>query len=199
MSDTVSVANASSIFGPAIASFELSSIARGYFLLDKIVKKAHVKILEASSVSPGKFFILINGDEASVAESRIELLNLCESTLIDEVYIPHLHQEVLPGLYAQNRFQVSESIAIVEVATVSSGLLSCDRALKSADVHLIDFRNARGIGGKSFYFLTGSLDNIQAAVIEAAQAINSRGTLIRTEVIPNPHEDFLNYFNIENG
>src|ERR1700677_3816906 len=97
------------IFGPAIGAFEFSSISRGYFLLDKLVKKAPVKILEASSVSPGKFFILINGDEASVEESRKELLALGSDHVLDEVYIPQLHEEVLPALYAQNKFQVLES------------------------------------------------------------------------------------------
>src|SRR4051812_13974258 len=116
------------IFGPAIATFEISSIARGYFLLDQLVKKAPVKILEAAPVTPGKFFILINGDEASVEESRrhlIEQLNgQTGAGLIDEVYIPQIHEEVLPAMYAQNKFQVNESLGIVETATVSAGLVS---------------------------------------------------------------------------
>jgi microcompartment protein CcmL/EutN len=185
------------IFGPAIASFELTSIARGYFLLDKLVKKAHVKILEASAVSPGKFFILINGDEASVEEAKNEVILLSDNTVLDHVFIPQIHSEVLPGLYAQNKFQVTESLGILEISTTSSGLLSADCALKMSDVHLIDFRNARGVGGKSFYFITGSLDSVQSAVAEGASCLNQRGTLLRSEVIPNPHPDFLTYFNIE--
>jgi microcompartment protein CcmL/EutN len=185
------------IFGPAIASFELSSIARGYFLLDKLVKKAPVKILEAAAVSPGKFFILINGDEASVEESRKELLALAANQIIDEVYIPFLHPEVLPGMYSQNRFPVVESVGIVETAAVSSGLVSADRACKGANVHLIDFRMARGIGGKAYYFVTGTLENVEASVADGVSAIVDKGTLIRTEIIANPHEDFLKYFNVE--
>lgn len=184
------------IFGPAIATFEISSIARGYFLLDQLVKKAPVKILEASSVSPGKFFILINGDEASVDESRKKLLQDAVGHVIDEVFIPQLHPEVLPAVYAQSRFAISESVGIIETATVSSGLVSADHALKSSDVHLIDFRLARGIGGKAYYFVTGTLDNVQAAVEASSVAIESKGTLIRTELIARPHEDFLKYFNL---
>src|SRR4051812_43985323 len=149
------------IFGPAVATFELSSIARGYFLLDQLVKKAPVKILEAASVSPGKFFILINGDEASVEESRNHILPLGTNQIIDEVYIPYLHSEVLPALYSQSQHQVNESLGIVETATVASGLVSADQALKSANVHLIDFRMARGIGGKSYYFVTGNLEDVE--------------------------------------
>jgi microcompartment protein CcmL/EutN len=184
------------IFGPAIASFEISSIARGYFLLDQLVKKAPVKILEAASVTPGKFFILINGDEASVEESRKTLLAQAANLIIDEVYIPYLHSEVLPAMYAQNRFSIDESVGIVETAAVSSALVSADKACKAANVHLIDFRMARGIGGKAYYFVTGRLEDVQASVEAGASAAADKGTLIRTEVIASPHDDFLKYFNI---
>src|ERR1700691_5608210 len=105
------------IFGPAISTFEISSIARGYFLLDQLVKKAPVHILEAAAVSPGKFFILINGDEASVEESRKTLLEQAAEQVLDEVYIPQIHPEVLPALYSQNQFSILESVGIVETAT----------------------------------------------------------------------------------
>jgi microcompartment protein CcmL/EutN len=184
------------IFGPAIATFELSSISKGYFLLDQLVKKAESKILEASAVSPGKFFILINGDEASVGESRKEVLDQGAQWILDEVFIPQIHNEVIPGLYAQNNFQVQDSLAIVETATVASGLLSADAGLKAADVHLVDFRMARGIGGKAYFFLAGTLDNVQAAVDESVKALSLKASLIRSDIIANPHEDFLKYFNI---
>src|SRR3954469_17153233 len=105
------------IFGPAISVFEISSIARGYFLLDQVVKKAPVQILEAAAVSPGKFFVLINGDEASVEESRGHVLLQGRDHVLDEVFIPQIHPEVLPAMYAQNRFLVQESVGIVETAT----------------------------------------------------------------------------------
>lgn len=184
------------IFGPAIATFEISSIARGYFLLDQIVKKAPVKVLEASSVTPGKFFILINGDVASVEESRLAVLAQGANHMIDDVLIPDLHPEILPGVYSQNQFQISESVGVVETTTVSSGLIAADRGLKSSDTHLIDFQMARGIGGKAYFFLTGTLDNVQAGVEAAAMSLLEKGTLIRTEVIASPHEDFLAYFNL---
>ena len=184
------------IFGPAVALFEISSISRGYYLLDQLVKKAPVKILEAASVSPGKFFILINGDEASVGESHADLVVQAENSLIDEVLIPQLHEEVLPGLYSQNNFSVEDSLGIIEITTVASALISADCALKTANVHLVDFRMARGIGGKAYYFVTGTLDNVQAAIHEGCAILSDKGTLIRSDIIPRPHEDFLKYFNI---
>lgn len=182
------------IFGPAITALEISSIALGYTLVDKAVKKAPVKILEGSALTPGKFFILLNGAEAAIEESRTEMLLLVGQHVLDEVYIPQLHQEVLPALYSQSKFKVDESLAIVETATICSGFVSADQAVKNADVHLIDFRIARGIGGKSYFFLTGKLEEIHASVESVTTSLSTRGTLLRTEVIANPHEDFLQHF-----
>lgn len=182
------------IFGPAINALEISSIALGYTLVDKAVKKAPVKILEGSPLTPGKFFILLNGDEASIEESRDEMKSLVGVNLIDEVYIPQLHDEVLPALYSQSKFKVEESVAIIETATIASGFLSADQAVKNSDVHLIDFRIARGIGGKSFYFITGKLEEVAAGIEAATNSLATRGTLLRTELIANPHPDFLHHF-----
>lgn len=182
------------IFGPAITVFEISSIALGYSLIDKAVKKAPVKILEGHPLTPGKFFILLNGEEASIEESRKEIQLLVGSSIIDEVYIPQLHEEVLPALYSQSQFPVEESLAIVETSTISSGFLSSDQAVKNAAVHLIDFKIARGIGGKSYFFVTGKLEEVHAAVETVQSSLSARGTLLRTEVIANPHPDFLHHF-----
>ncbi len=188
------------IFGPAITAIEISSIALCYALIDKAVKKAPVKILEGSPLTPGKFFILLNGDEASIEESRKEIFALAGTHVIDNVYIPQLHQEVLPALYSQNQFRVEESIGIVETATISSGFISADEAVKHANVHLIDFRIARGIGGKSFFFFTGKLEEVHASIDSVEKILLERGTLLRTEVIANPHEDFLqHFFNLGDG
>jgi microcompartment protein CcmL/EutN len=91
---------------------------------------------------------------------------------------------------------VAESLGIVETATVSSGLISADCAVKGADVHLVDFRMARGIGGKAYYFVTGTQDNVEASVEAGGEAANIKSALIRLEVIARPHEDFLTYFNL---
>ncbi|HEX4925680.1 MAG TPA: BMC domain-containing protein [Bdellovibrionales bacterium] len=184
------------LFGPAVGIFEIASLARGYALMDRILKKAPVKILEASYMTPGKFFILFNGDEASVHESFHDVLQSSKKDLLDSVLIPNLHEQVLPGLYGQLKTQVTDSVAVVETASMASGLIAADRSIKDANVTLIEIRSSRGIGGKCLYFVTGRLEEAQASVEAAERALHERGTLLHTEVIANPHEDFLQYFNL---
>lgn len=183
-------------FGPAIAILEMSSLASGYAAMDMLVKKAPVRILEGSAMSPGKFFILINGDEASVYESYKEATEKKDWGFLDSVLIPQIDPQVLPGMYGLAKVQVSESLLIVETASMSSGIISCDSALKAASVDLIEFKTSRGIGGKSLYFVTGSLDSVEAARDAVSNSLKSRGTLLKTELIARPHNDFLQYFNI---
>lgn len=184
------------LFGPSIGIFELASLARGYAMMDVIVKKAPVKILEGTFMTPGKFFILFNGDEASVDASFTAVTELAKSQTIDSVLIPQLHETILPGLYGLLKNEVTESLGIIETATMSSGIVAADTTMKNADVKLIEIRSSRGIGGKCFYIFTGSLDEVQAGVSSAHDSLRSRGTLVHSEIISRPHNDFLEYFNI---
>jgi microcompartment protein CcmL/EutN len=92
--------------------------------------------------------------------------------------------------------QVTHSLAVIETASMCSGLLAADRSVKDANVQLIEIRSSRGIGGKCLYFVTGKLEETQAAVEAAETVLKERGTLLHTEIIANPHEDFLQHFNI---
>ncbi len=183
-------------FGPAVGILEMTSLASGYAAMDLLVKKAPVRILEGSMMSPGKFFILINGDEASVFESFNEALQKKEWGFLDSVLISQIDPRVLPAMYGLAKEQVKESLLIVETASMSSGIISSDAALKSASVEIIELRTSRGIGGKSVFFLTGALDAVEAARESVSEILKSRGTLLRTEIIARPHQDFLQYFNL---
>jgi microcompartment protein CcmL/EutN len=183
-------------FGPAVGIFEIGSLARGYALMDQILKKAPVKILEGTYMSPGKFFILFNGDEASTEESFQTVRNAPQPSILDSVLIHQIHESILPGMYGLLKTEVRHSLGVVETSTMASGILAADRSMKEANVELIELRSSRGIGGKCLYFVTGKLEEVQASVSAAQAILSERGTLLHTEVIANPHSDFLQYFNM---
>ena len=87
---------------PAIGLIELSSIARGLRTVDDMIKKAPINVLMSKTVSPGKFIILVTGDVASVDESMREGNQTADSYLVDHLFIPQIHPQVLPGI--QSRF-----------------------------------------------------------------------------------------------
>ena len=53
----------------AIGMVELSSIARGIYTADQMIKTAAVEAVSCTAVCPGKYIVLIQGDVAAVESS----------------------------------------------------------------------------------------------------------------------------------
>ena len=175
----------------AIALLEVASIAQGIFLCDAIVKRAPVRFLRTEAVSPGKFLVLFTGDVASVQESYTEALELAEGELVDAFFLPHVHEAVVPAIAGAPGAASVDALGIYECHTVAAGILAADKALKAADVALIEFKTAKGIGGKAYFTLTGSQTEVEAALDAADEVCEEARTRVRRVVIPNPHEDFM--------
>ncbi|MGC4114262.1 MAG: BMC domain-containing protein [Myxococcales bacterium] len=174
--------------GPAIALFEVDSIARGYVVADAVVKKAPVRLLMTDTVTPGKFLVLIDGEVADVEASFLEGVEVAGSLLLDKLFLPQAHADLSPALRGAVVPGFIDSLAIVEIGSVAATLLAADAALKAAQVRLLKLHLARGIGGKGYFSMTGSLDSIEAAVA-AASTIIAPELLVNTEVIASPHAD----------
>src|SRR5690606_10489749 len=76
---------------PALAFLELSSISRGLFLTDLVLKKAPVKVLSSQPVSGGKHVLLFVGDVAAVEESYVAALEGAEGTVSRKILIHGVH------------------------------------------------------------------------------------------------------------
>lgn len=53
----------------AIGMVEFSSIARGIYAADQMVKISEVEIVTAQTICPGKYIALVEGDVAAVQDS----------------------------------------------------------------------------------------------------------------------------------
>ena len=174
---------------PAVALIELRSIARGVKTADAMVKKAPVKLMEARTVCPGKYIILIAGETEAVENSFNAGLELGAEMIVDELILPHASDQLVPAMSACVSIDRIDSLGIVETFSVASTLLSADASAKSAQVRLIELRMANGLGGKSFYTMTGELADIEAGVEAGVGIIEDAGMLVCSEIVPNPHED----------
>jgi len=173
----------------ALGLLELDSIAAGVEVADAMVKMAPVAIADAFMVTPGKYVVLVHGDPSSVASSLDAGRAMSQGTLVDSLYIPFLHPQVLPALRREVRLETVEAVGLVETTSVASGVLAADDAAKAAAVRLVHLHVARGIGGKSILLLEGPLHDVQAAVEAAAQRARAAVRLAFTRVIPQPHPD----------
>jgi bacterial microcompartment shell protein len=161
----------------AIGAVETSSIAQGVVTGDAMVKTAEVTLLAATTLTPGKYWVLIGGEVATVAAE----------TLLDSLFIPQLHEQVMPALAGTAMRRDDDALGVIETLSAASAIEAADRAVKAANVTLRDLRLANGIGGKGVVYLTGDVSNVQAALEAGREVALRKGLLARAVVIPRLH------------
>jgi microcompartment protein CcmL/EutN len=177
--------------GPALAVVELASIARGHRVADAMCKRAPVRLMRADAISPGKFVVLVEGDVAAVDESFRVGADVAADRAVDTLFLPQPHQALWPALVGgANAAEGVESLGVVETTTVAATVRAADAAVKAARVRVTEMQLGRGIGGKAFFTVTGSLAEVEAAV-EAALGVLDATHVHTTEIIPAPHADFV--------
>lgn len=173
----------------AIGVIELSSIAKGIELCDNMIKAATVKVLDSLPMCPGKYVIIIAGDIASVESSVAVASDKAKPYVLDSVLIPNIHEQVMHAVNGTTPQDHLEALGIVETFSVASCIRAADTAVKAAFVNLIEVRLSRGMGGKSYVTLTGTVGDVTAAVEAGAACARQEGLLVADTVIASPHEE----------
>jgi microcompartment protein CcmL/EutN len=177
--------------GPCIGLLELCSVARGVEVADAILWEAAIEMLFASPVHPGKYVMLFTGSVQDVTSSLRRGVEAAGEDLVDQLLIQQVHKQVEAGLRRKGG-QINghlDAVGVVETTTVAASILAADAALKTATVDLLDLRIANGLGGKSFFTLTGEVSDVRSSVQAGARLAEEAGTLARQVVIPRPHPD----------
>jgi microcompartment protein CcmL/EutN len=172
----------------AVCVIETSSIARGFVVLDALVKRAPVVVKTARAVSPGKFLLVFGGDVDSVVESRAAALEKAGSDLIDELFLPGAHPALLSAIDQAITPHHGEAVGIVEMATVASTVHAADVALKAVDVAVLRMHLALGIGGKGYFTIAGGVGDV-AAALDAVKDAVSVERVVGVELIAQPHAE----------
>ncbi len=175
----------------ALALLELGSVARGYRVLDWMVKEAPVTIVEANVVEPGKYLILFGGGVAEVQASFDEGVEIAGELVIDKLLLPMAHPRVWACLAGQESLGNADCVGIIEGTAVASVIEAADRTAKEADVHLAGLRLTPGLGGRAYYVITGEQHSVEAGVAVARDLLGPKGRLLDTQIIPRAHAEFL--------
>ncbi|MBM3306989.1 MAG: BMC domain-containing protein [Candidatus Eisenbacteria bacterium] len=172
----------------AIALVETISVAIGVRVADEMAKRAPVEILEATPICPGKYMVLVAGDVASVEASLRRGVEAGGDVVVDTLFIPNVDAQVFPAILGATAVGALSSLGVVETFTAASTILCADAAAKAASVRLIEIRLAKGLGGKAFFTMTGELHEVEAAMDAAVAVARAGGNLVRSVVIPRPHD-----------
>jgi microcompartment protein CcmL/EutN len=177
----------------AIGLLEFGSVARGLQSTDAMLKAAEVQLLLAMPVCAGKFATLVAGTVASVTSAVAAGETAAEGQVLDRLVLPNVHPQLFPALTGTAQVERVEAIGVVETFGIAASVLAADAAAKAASVTLLEVRLARGLGGKAYFTLTGTVSAVEAAVAAACLLVQESGLLVHRTVIPSPHPDLIGF------
>ena len=118
----------------AIAALETSSIAQGFVTADAMVKQAEVEVLEASVLSPGRYWIVVGGEVATVRAAHRRGVEVAADALLDQLFIPQLHVGVMPALRGLVPASEDDAVGILETLSAASAIVAADTEIGRAHV-----------------------------------------------------------------
>ena len=172
---------------------EFKSVSRGIQVTDSMTKSAKINILQASTLCPGKYLTIIEG--------QISALNSAEKIaetgggrhLFSSSLVSNIDEKITGAIAGRLADPDSGAICIIEGPQMADLVSSSDIAVDSAPVEFIEYRLARGCGVASFYIMTGELSSVNEAAENAARYLKGRGSLLAYRIIPGPDRQVLRW------
>ncbi len=173
----------------AIGMIEYATVATGVQAADMMVKTAEVEIIQAETVCPGKYIVLVSGNLSAVKASVEASKEKFGDKFIDSFVLGNPHEDIFPALYGATDPGDVNALGIVETYSAASIIVAADIAAKTADVKLLEIRVAKGMCGKSYVMMTGEVAAVSASVEKAKQTVGEGGMLLDTCVIASPDKE----------
>ncbi len=170
----------------ALGMVEYKTVASGMTAADLLVKTAEVDIIEAKTVCPGKYLVLIEGSLSAVRAAVDAAKTRYPDTLIDSFVLGNPHPTIFDAIYGTADVGSPNALGVLETYSSSAAIVAADIAAKTAYVDLIELRLARGMCGKSYLLLTGEVAAVTAAIERAQAGAGENGMFLDSSVIPNP-------------
>lgn len=172
----------------AIGMVEFSSIARGIYAADQMVKISEVEIVTAQTICPGKYIALVEGDVAAVQDSVHIGEKFAGEYFVDSLVIPNVHHGIFPAITGATMPEHVTALGIFETFSVATMITAADQILKAAELEAIEIRLGTGLGGKSFFTFTGDVAAVETGVEAGRGVAETKGLMVDAEVIPSPSD-----------
>ncbi len=175
----------------AIGMVEVTTVSTGFAAADEMAKAADVEVLQAEVTCPGKFVILVTGELSAVKASVDRAEGRFGEKVIDTFVLGNPHESIFPAIYGTAQPGDVNALGVLETYDVAALIVAADIAAKTAIVELIELRLAKGMCGKSYMTLTGSVSAVQAAIDRAKQTAANEGMYLDSSVIARPDKKLL--------
>lgn len=151
-----------------------------------MVKTAEVDVIQAETVCPGKYFVLVEGDLSAVRAAVDAAKSRFPDQLIDSFVLGNPHESIFKAIWGTANAVDPRALGVLETYSVAAAIVAADTAAKTADVKLIELRLARGMCGKSYLILTGEVAAVDAAIEKAKAGAGEDGMFLDSSVIAGP-------------
>jgi microcompartment protein CcmL/EutN len=176
-----------------IAVIEFKSISKGIAVTDEMLKSAEVNLVLASTLCPGKYLTVLEGEVSAVENAVRTADRLGGRHVFSSEVISGINSEVIRAIGGKLASAPLGSMGIIEGLQMSNLISSADRSVDSADVVFLDFRLGKGCGAVSFFVITGILSSVEEAVENAISYLGSCGSLIAYKIINNPDRQVIRW------
>lgn len=177
----------------SIGALEFESISKGIEISNEVVKKSNVEIIFLKTICPGKFFIVVSGNEGEIDEAIDYGKEIAQKTLVSSFKVHAVSLSIVEAF--KNKYdsnEVLDAFGVMETTNVCAGIKALDLALKAGDIRLVKMRLAFGIGGKLVFIVTGTLSSIQYGLQEG-KSILSEKECENVSIIPSPNKELIKY------
>jgi microcompartment protein CcmL/EutN len=106
--------------------------------------------------------------------------------LTDSFVLGNPHEDIFKAMYGGAPVENAKALGVLETFSAPSIIVAADSAAKASEVQLVELRIARGMCGKSYMLLTGTVASVSAAIEHAKKEVGDNGMLLDYSVIPNP-------------
>lgn len=175
----------------SIGAIEMASISRGIFVADEMIKKAEVEILYFRSTCPGKFLLIIAGDEGEIDTAIDYGVSIAGKTLFDSFKVHAISPSIIEGIKGKYEEFEPGAIGIVETKKICTGIKAMDIVLKAANVTLMKVMMAFTIGGKLVFMVNGAVSSVEYGLSQVRELL-SDSEWENTVIIPSPDSNVRN-------
>jgi microcompartment protein CcmL/EutN len=176
-----------------LAIVEFKSTARGLYVTDAMLKEAEVDLVLATSLCPGKYLAIVEG-ETSAVESALRIADhIGGRHVYSSEVLNSINLKVIDAISGKLGDYSEEAIAIIESMQIASIINSADEVADAVPVEFVDFRLARGCGVNSFYVFSGEYSAVEEGAVRAKEFLKIRGALLAYKVISGPDNEVFRW------
>lgn len=176
-----------------IAVVEFKSVARGISVTDAMIKAADVRTILSTTLCPGKYLTIVEGDLDAVTSSLDVAEDLGGMHVFSSFVVSGIGHEVIDAIGGRLDEDIRGAVSIVESLQMANLINAADISMDAADVGFVDFRLGRGCGVNCFYVLTGTLTDIKEATVQATDFLKGLGSLIAYRIIASPDPELVRF------